>query len=126
MVLPVEILAVLSLFAPLFSESVFDHALTLATGAILCRGKRTVSSALRVIGKAEDEHFTNYHRVLNRASWSTLAASKILLGLIISLLPGRAPIVLGADDTIERRKGKKIRHKGVYRDDVRSSKKHVV
>jgi hypothetical protein len=64
---------------------------------------------------------------LNRAQWSTVQAGKILLGVLVTWLvaPG-AVIVLGADDTVERRSGRKITAKGCYRDAVRSSKKHVV
>jgi hypothetical protein len=79
------------------------------------------------MGLSWERRFTNYHRVLNRAQWSALQASKILLGvLILWLVPPGAAIVLGADDTVERRSGRKIKAKGCYRDAVRSSKKHVV
>ena len=99
----------------------------LVLGAILAPGKRTVSSCLRVMGLAWEEHFTNYHRVLNRATWSALQASQILLGLLVRVMvPPGATIVLGADDTIERRSGRQIKAKGCYRDAVRSSRKHVV
>ncbi len=36
------------------------------------------------------------------------------------------PLVLGIDETLERRKGPKIRAKGVYRDPVRSNRGHFV
>ena len=36
------------------------------------------------------------------------------------------PILLGIDDTLERRKGAKIKAKGLYRDAVRSSQTQVV
>jgi hypothetical protein len=78
------------------------------------------------MGKAGDRHFTNYHRVLNRDAWSCLAAGQVLLGLLLAVLPADAPLVLAADDTIERRNGRKIAAKGCYRDPVRSSVKHPV
>jgi hypothetical protein len=125
--LPAEMIVLLAPFAQLFSERVWLHAQVLVLGAILAPGKRTVSSCLRVMGLAWEFHFTNYHRVLNRAQWSALQASKILLGLIVMLLvPAGAVIVLGADDTVERRSGRQIKAKGCYRDAVRSSRKHVV
>ena len=64
-------------------------------------------------------------RVLNRAAWSALQASQILLGLLgcVGVPPG-ATLVLGADDTIERRRGRQIKAKGGSRDAVRSSRKH--
>ena len=125
--LPAEMIVLLAPFAQLFSERVWLHAQVLVLGAILAPGKRTVTSCLRVMGLAWEYHFTNYHRVLNRAAWSALQASKILLGVLVRLwVPPGATLVLGADDTVERRSGRRIKAKGCYRDAVRSSKKHVV
>ncbi|OEU78223.1 MAG: hypothetical protein BA873_04375 [Desulfobulbaceae bacterium C00003063] len=67
--LPQEVVVVLYAFAPLFSRPVWSHATTLAIGAILSTGKKTVTSALRVMGLRQEERFTNFHRVLNRAKW---------------------------------------------------------
>jgi hypothetical protein len=124
--LPEVIIQVLAAFAPLFSERVWGHAQVLLLGAILTPGPRTVTATLRVMGLAMERHFTNYHRVLNRATWSALRGSQNLLGLLITfLVPLGATIVFGADDTVERRSGRRIRAKGCYRDAVRSSQKHV-
>jgi hypothetical protein len=72
-------------------------------------------------------HFTNYHRVLNRAQWSALQGSRILLGVLVNaFVPPGWPVILGADDTVERRRGGQIQALGCYRDAVRSSKKHTV
>jgi DDE superfamily endonuclease len=124
--LPPEIIALLAFFAPLFSDRAWAKAQVLAVGAILATGNRTVCSALRIMGLSQERHFTNYHRLLNRDAWSCLAAGQVLLGLIVAVLPRDWPIVLAADDTIERRSGRKIKAKGCYRDPVRSSRKHVV
>jgi hypothetical protein len=124
--LPQEFQIVLSVFAPLFSLPVWSYVQTLAIGAILCTGKRTITSALRVQGLEDDKGFTNYHRVFNRAQWSALQGAKILFGLLIKVLPHWVPLIVLIDETIERRKGKKIKAKGCYRDSVRSTEKHVV
>jgi DDE superfamily endonuclease len=125
--LPETIILVLAPFAPLFSQRVWGHAQVLLLGAMLAPGARTVIAALRVMGCAAERHFTNYQRVLNRARWSARQGSRILLGLLITILvPPGATIVLGADDTVERRSGRKITAKGCYRDAVRSTKKHVI
>lgn len=125
--LPPEMIVLLAPFAQLFSERVWLHAQVLVAGAILALGKRTVSSCLRVMGLAWEYHFTNYHRVLNRAKWSALQVGKILLGVLVRVfVPPGATIVLGADDTVERRSGRQIKAKGCYRDAGRSSKKHVI
>ena len=124
--LPPEIIALLASFTPLFSDRVWTKAQVLAIGALLATGHRTVCSVLRIMGLSHERHFTNYHRVLNRDAWSCLAAGQILLGLIVAVIPRDWPIVLAADDTIERRSGRRIKAKGCYRDPVRSSRKHLV
>src|SRR4051812_30595844 len=75
---------------------------------------------------SQERRFVNYHRVLNRARWRGRAASRLLLGLLVQRLVPTGPIVLGIDDTIERRRGKRIQAKGIYRDPVRSSHSHFV
>jgi len=116
----------LNTFAPLFSDRVWQHAQVLLTGAILTPGKRTVTSCLRIVGQGGESCFVNYHRVLSRARWSGRAASRLLLGLLVRRFVPEGPVLLGIDDTIERRRGKCIRAKGIYRDPVRSSHSHFV
>lgn len=122
--LPADLLPLIVVFEPLFTKPTWEHAKVLLLGALLARGKRTVTACLRVVGLRDEKHFQNYHRVLNRAKWNSLQASKILLGLIVALAQGA--IVIGADDTIERRTGSKIKGLGYYRDPVASSRKVVV
>lgn len=124
--LPPLFSSVLSVFASLFSPPVWLHAQVLLLGAILAPGKRTVTSCLRIVGLGGKPHFVTYHRVLNRARWSGRAASRLLLGLLVRRFVPQGPIVLGMDDTIERRRGKRIQAKGIYRDPVRSSHSHFV
>ena len=114
-------------FAPLFSKSVWQHVQVLVAGAILAPGRRTVSSALRAMGLDQEKQFHRYHRVLSRASWSSREVSRILLGLLVeAFVPEGDPLVVGIDETVERRYGKKIAAKGVYRDPVRSSYENFV
>lgn len=125
--LPGAIIHVLRQFEVLFSERVWEWAKILLVGAILAPGKRTVTAVLRVMGLSGDAQFQNYHRVLNRAVWSPLAASRLLLRLLVNtFVPPNAPIVLGLDDHIERRRGAKLKAKGIYRDPVRSSRSFFV
>lgn len=122
-----DIVPVLVQFAPVFSGRVWNHAVVLVLGAILSPEKRTVTAALRVMGLSEEKQFGKFHRVLSRAVWSSLALSRILLGLLVTLLlSADSPLPLVIDETLERRQGAKIRAKGVFRDAVRSSKEHVV
>ena len=113
-------------FACLFSKRVFESVQVLLAGAILATGKRTVTSALRIMGLSHERHFQTYHRVLNRAAWSSLAASRILLQLLVRAFAPDGPLIFGLDDTIERRWGARIAARGIYRDPVRSSRSHFV
>jgi hypothetical protein len=124
--LPAQMIRVLALFAPLFSKHVWRHVQVLVAGAILAPGKRTVSSALRAMGLEEERHFCRYHRVLSRATWSSREASRLLLGLLVEAFVPEGPLVLGVDETLERRRGKKVAAKGIYRDPVRSPRHHFV
>jgi hypothetical protein len=125
--LPPEIMPVIGAFAPVFSERVWDWVQVMLVGAILAPGKRTVSAVLTIVGQRQDKQYQNYHRVLNRAAWSGLAASQILLGLLVATFGvAGMPVIVAADETLERRQGEKIKDKGVYRDAARSSKKHLV
>jgi hypothetical protein len=125
-ILPSVFTSIILAFAPLFSNEVWPCAQTLLLGAILTPGKRTVTSALRIMGLSQERHFQNYHRVLNRTAWSCRHASLILLHLLVTVFAPSGPLVLGLDDTIERRWGPKISARGIYRDPVRSSDSHFV
>src|SRR6185369_9535540 len=124
--LPPRFAEVILCFAPLFFQRSWRHAEMLLIGAILTPGQRTVTSILRMTGLGRERRFVNYHRVLNRAAWSGRAAARVLLGLLLDAFVPRGLVILGIDDTIERRRGKRISAKGIYRDPVRSSKGHFV
>jgi hypothetical protein len=125
-ILPADIMLLLNQFAPLFSRRTWRHVPILIVGAVLAPGRRMVSSALRAVGLAQVPTFQNYHRVLNRAVWSSLGTSRILFHLLVAAFAPSGPLVLGIDETIERRRGKQIAAAGIYRDPVRSSHSHFV
>jgi hypothetical protein len=124
--LPTDYNTIFDLFKPYFTNRIWSYVRLLIIGAILAPGQRTVAAILRIVGLSQERHFQNYHRVLNRAVWSSLALSQVLLRALLDAFVPDGPIVLGLDDTIERRRGAKIRAKGIYRDPVRSSQSHFV
>jgi DDE superfamily endonuclease len=123
---PVTLTRLIVQFVPLFSKRVWDHALVLVVGALLAPGKRTVTAVLRVMGLSQEGQFQKYHRVLNRARWSSVAVGRVLLRMVVDTFVPTGPVVIGIDDTLERRRGEKIKAKGIYRDPVRSSRSHMV
>jgi DDE superfamily endonuclease len=125
-ILPTTMVQVMAPFVPLFSGRVWQHVQLLVAGAILAAGKRTVASALRAVDLQDERRFCRYHRVLSRAVWSSREASRLLLESLVKAFAPDGPLVVGLDETLERRRGKKIAAKGVYRDPVRSSREHFV
>ena len=114
------------MFAPVFSQPTFEHVKMLLVGAMLTPGRRTVAAVLRIMGLGEEPQFQKYHRVLNRAVWSSRQAAGILLHALVAVFGGPGPLIFGIDETLERRRGAKIAAKGIYRDAVRSSRSFFV
>src|SRR5215469_4933769 len=113
--LPKQIIQVLKQFEEVFSKRVWEWAKVLLIGPILAPGERTVAAILRVMGLQDEKKFQNYHRVLNRAKWSSRAVSRLLVMLLVTVfVAANGPVVVGIDETIERRRGSKIAARGLY------------
>ena len=123
--LPNAIIHILTYFAPIFSRPVFQRLCLLFQGHVISKGRRTICSMLRCVGKENDKSFSMYHRVFYGAKWSALHASKILFQLIQKLLPA-SEIIISIDSHVERRKGPHIKGLGIQRDAVRSTKNRKV
>src|ERR671933_1441489 len=113
-------------FTLYFTAAVWRHVLVLVAGTLLVPGRRTVTAALRVMGLEQTSSFALYHRVLSMGCWSSRAVAHHLLRLLVAALVPEGPVVIGIDDTIERRWGTKIKARGIYRDPVSSSHGHFV
>ena len=103
-------------FAAFFTKPTWERVLVLATGAVLAPGRRTVTAVLSVLGRREGADFARFHGVLNRARWSGQALARVLLSWLIAVFVPDGPVVIGIDETIERRWGPKISARGIYRD----------
>ena len=117
---------VLAPFRATFLRTRLGACPAVLAGAILAPGKRTVASALRAVGLQQERRFCRYHRVLSRAAWSSREASRVLLGLLVEAFVPQGPLVVGIDETLERRRGNKIAAKGIYRFLGSSSHSHFV
>jgi DDE superfamily endonuclease len=127
MSLPTPIIQVLQHFRPAFTRPTWSKAMVLVVGTLLARGRRTVTAALKQMGLHDEQDFSLFHQVLNRASWSCLTVSRLLLQLLVSTFVqagGCVQIVI--DETLERRWGRKIAKRGHYRDNLQSSKEQSV
>ena len=113
-------------FRNAFTTPTWHRVLVLVSGAILSPGRRTVCSALRAMGLSDTPDFSSFHRVLNCNRWNARALARVLLVWLVSVFVPDGPIIIGIDDTLERRTGRKIAARGIYRDPVRSSHGHFV
>ena len=126
MALPQAIVPIFRSFRPLFRSATWDKAETLVVGTLLGHGRRTVTSALRQMGQADDGRFSLYHHVLNRAQWSSLAVSQRLLHRIVRTFCPSNALTLVVDETLERRWGNRITKRGQWRDSLQSSNSRSV
>lgn len=127
MPLPDPIIEVLAVFRPLFTAPTWRKLMTLLTGTLLAKGRRTVAAALRASGNHQADNWSLFHQVLNRAQWAPLAVSRQLFLLIVeTFVPAGTCVELVIDETLERRWGARISKRGHYRDSALSSKERSV
>src|SRR5688572_27004158 len=120
--LPNEIMRLLVPFVPLFSDRIWSWIGVLVMGAILAPQHRTISAVLRVMGLSDERQYQNYHRVFNRARWSGVRVSQVLVRLLVGhLVAPYGDLVVVGDETIERRYSTRLGQVGHYRDALLSS-----
>ena len=79
------------------------------------------------MGRSGHLDYARCHEVLNRAVWPPRLAARILLMLLLQHPDqGDGPLVFGTGETLERRRGPKIKSLGIYRDAARSSRSRLV
>ena len=122
-----EILSVLAIFQNAFTVPTWEKAQVLIVGTLLAHGRRTVTAALRQMGRGAETDFSLYHQVLNRAQWSPLQLSRLLLqALCQAFVAVGGSLTVVIDETLERRWGPQIRKRGHFRDALLSSRKKSI
>jgi len=109
-----------------FTNLTFQRFLLLCVGAILARGRRTVTGMLGAMGGLVNGHPSAYHRVFSRAAWSLWPLGKVLATAVLRSIPSDEPVLIPMDDTTAQHRGKQVYGKGCHHDAVRSSHSHVV
>jgi hypothetical protein len=108
-----------------FTRPTLPRFLLLMACVIVTMGRHTVSRALKAMGPLLEGHWSNYHRVYSQARYSMWKLAAVLVRQVLPLLPADQPIVLLADDTVDRKSGRHVWAKGVHRDPVRSTPTQV-
>jgi hypothetical protein len=107
-----------------FTQPTFNRILPLLAGAVLRRGRQTVTAILWTMRGCVPGHFSDYHRVFSRAPWLLWPLGKALAAFVVALAEdhGREGwILVAGDDTVAQAKGKKVYGKGCHHDAVRST-----
>ena len=106
---PASLMTLLSAFAPLFTVPSFRTFCGLACGFLAQPGKRTVCGMLTGAGLSRAWPHDRAHRFFSRARWNPdelgLAAARMVVSLLV---PAGAPVSVAIDDTLFRRRGKKV------------------
>jgi hypothetical protein len=108
-------------FSVAFSRPSFQRARVLLVGAILATGRRTVTNVLWTARSIADGHFSSYHRLFSRASWSLWPLGKALATAVLHWIPEDQPVPVAGDDTVAQHRGPKVYGKARHRDAVRST-----
>ena len=106
---------------PSVPHPVWPHVKGLITGAVLAPGPRTVTAVLPIMGLSAAADVHTSHRVLKRAVWSPLQASRLRLRRVVAVCIPWGVVLFGLDDSLARRRGAQLNATGLDRDPVRSS-----
>jgi len=109
-----------------FTQPTFKRVVPLIVAAILTRGRHTVAAMLRTVRGLARGHWSDYHRLFSRASWSLWPLGMILARAILECTDPDAPVLVAVDDTTCQHRGPKVYGKGCHHDAVRSSHRHIV
>jgi hypothetical protein len=94
-------------FSVAFTEPTFQRTLVLVVGAILAKGRRTITNLLWNAGDLAEGDPSGYHRVFSRAPWSLWTLGRILAIAVIKLAAPDDWIRVAVDCTVAKHKGKK-------------------
>jgi len=111
-------------FSIAFTAPTFQRSLVLLVGAILAKGRRTITNLLWAVGDLAEGDPSDYHRVFSRAPWSLWNVGRVLAVAVIELAATDDWIRVIVDCTVAEHKGKKVYGKGCHHDAVRSTDTH--
>jgi hypothetical protein len=109
MPVPASLMTLLAVFSPLFTTPSFRTFTGLACGFLAQSGKRTVCGMLTGAGLSRLWPHDRAHWFFSRARWNPddlgIAVAKLVIALLV---PDGGPVEVLIDDTLFRRRGKKV------------------
>ena len=114
---------ILAGFGIAFNSFTMATFVTLVTGAILVRGRHTVTRMIVAAG-IRVKHHSCFHRFFSRACWCIDELWHILVVLVAAnLIPEDAQVWVAVDDTAQKKTGGKIYGVGMVHDNRPASQK---
>ena len=125
-ILPGTLTRVLATFRPCFTAPTFEVFTALVAGLLTQPVSRTVCGMLTGAGLAQVWHHCRAHRFFSTSRWQPHQVGLTLAQLLITCLvsPG-APITVAIDDTLFRRRGKKVHAAGWFHDGSTAGQKKI-
>jgi hypothetical protein len=115
--LPGALSRVLGTFRSCFTAPTFETFTMMVAGLFAQPARRTVCGMLTGAGLAQIWHHGRAHRFFSQARWSPRHVGLLLAELIVTqLMTADAPITVAVDDTLFRRRGKKVHAAGWFHD----------
>ncbi|MCO6048170.1 transposase, partial [Aeoliella sp. ICT_H6.2] len=115
--------ALLQPFAMTMTAPTFDSLTTIMAGWVFA-SRRTVTRMILAAGETADKHFSSYHRVFSHARWSLDGVGLAVFDLLRPVL-GEV-VMLGLDDTLARKRGRKMFGCGMHHDPLLSSRSKTI
>ena len=99
----------------------------LRVGTLLAQGRRTVTAALRPMGRGAATDYRRYHAGLNRAPWSPLPLRRLRLqALRTAVVAAGGSLIFVSAETRARRWGPPLRKRGPFRAAWLASRKKSI
>jgi hypothetical protein len=106
---PVSLMTLLAVFAPLFTAPSFRTFCGMACGFLAQPGTRTVCGMLDGAGLSRLWSHDRAHFFFARGRWKADELGIAVARLAVSVLvPAQEPVTVAMDDTLFRRRGKKV------------------
>jgi len=113
----------LQALSPTMTAPSFESFTTIACGWMLA-SRRTITRMLLCVGESAEKHFSSYHRLFSCARWSLDQLGLAVFALIEPWI--EADVLLALDDTLARKRGRKMFGVGMHHDPLISSRGHAV
>ena len=110
-------------FSSMFSRPSFINFTTLATGWLLCVGRRTISRVIQFggCGAEQRRHHSILYRFFSRAKWDAGELGERIFECVLPMISEQWGVLLLVDDTLCRKSGAHLWGCGMHHDPLLSN-----